>query len=138
MTAFPNPEFTVGDLETKTILLVEDDPDVARGVTVRLQANGYRVVHATNATLALTIAALERPDLVIMDVGLPGQDGHYVMERLARSIHTAMIPVVFLTARGQEETARKAFEAGAVGFMTKPYRGDELIAMVGTGLAAVA
>jgi len=128
----------MGHEYAKTILLVEDDPDLARGVTIRLRAKGYRVVHAPDATTALTMARGEHPDLVIMDVGLPGGDGHDVMECLNRNEFTSMIPVVFLTARAQEETVRRAFQQGAVGFMTKPYRGDELVAMVESGLATVA
>ena len=108
-----------------TILLVEDDPDVARGVSIRLRASGYRVVHAADATEALILAARECPNLVILDVGLPGGDGHAVMDCLSRNMHTAAIPVVFLTARAQEETVRRAFEAG-------------LLAMVESGLTAAA
>lgn len=121
------------DTPTK-ILLVEDDPDIARGLAIRLKGRGYDVVSAQDATVAMTLAVKERPDLVIMDIGLPGGDGHMVHERLGRNINTAMIPVIFLTARAQPESMQRALDAGAVAYLTKPYRSEELLSAVANAL----
>lgn len=114
----------------RKILLVEDDPDIARGLAIRLKGRGFDVVAAQDATVAMTMAIRERPDLVIMDIGLPGGDGHMVMDRLGRNTRTAMIPVIFLTARAQESDMKRALDQGAAGYLTKPYRAEELISMI--------
>lgn len=118
----------------RKILLVEDDPDIARGLAIRLKKQGYDIVSAQDATVAMTLAVKERPDLVIMDIGLPGGDGHLVQERLGRNVHTAMIPVIFLTARAQPESMQRALDAGAVAYLTKPYRSEELLSAVASAL----
>ncbi len=122
----------------KKILLVEDDPDIVRGLGLRLRHAGYEVVSAEDAMFAMTLALRERPDLVIMDIGLPGGDGLIVMDRLGQHESTAHIPVVFLTAKVQPENMRKAMEGGAVGYMLKPYRADELLSMIESALGTAA
>jgi two-component system KDP operon response regulator KdpE len=67
------------------VLIVDDDADIRRGLNVRLRANGYEVLFAADAISALTVAVKERPDLVILDKGLPAGDGYVVMERLQTS-----------------------------------------------------
>lgn len=114
----------------RKILLVEDDPDIARGLAIRLKGKGFDVVAAQDATVAMTMALREQPDLVIMDIGLPGGDGHMVMDRLGRNTRTSMIPVVFLTARAQESDMKRALDQGAAGYLTKPYRSEELLSMI--------
>lgn len=118
------------DSPKRKILLVEDDPDITRGLAIRLRGRGFDVVSAQDATVAMTLALKERPDLVILDVGLPGGDGHMVMDRLARNTKTATVPVIFLTARAEPESRQKALDAGAVGYMTKPYRSKELLTLI--------
>ncbi|MBT8403964.1 MAG: response regulator [Gemmatimonadetes bacterium] len=114
----------------RKILLVEDNPDIARGLAIRLKGKGYDIVGARDATVAMTMAVKERPDVVIMDIGLPGGDGHLVHDRLGRNANTAAIPVIFLTARAQPESMQRALEAGAVAYLTKPYRAEELLSAV--------
>lgn len=118
----------------RKILLVEDDPDISRGLAIRLKAKGYDVVAAQDATVAMTMALREQPDLVIMDIGLPGGDGHMVMDRLTRNTRTAATPVIFLSARAQQSDIQRALDQGAAGYLTKPYRSEELLSMIETVL----
>lgn len=118
----------------RKILLVEDDPDISRGLAIRLKAKGYDVVAAPDATVAMTMALREQPDLVIMDIGLPGGDGHMVMDRLTRNTRTAATPVIFLSARAQQSDIQRALDQGAAGYLTKPYRSEELLSMIETVL----
>lgn len=118
----------------RKILLVEDDPDISRGLAIRLKAKGYDVVAAQDATVAMTMALREHPDLVIMDIGLPGGDGHMVMDRLTRNTRTAATPVIFLSARAQQSDIQRALDQGAAGYLTKPYRSEELLSMIETVL----
>jgi len=73
-------------MSKKKILIVDDDKDLMRGISIRLKANGYDTVFATDGIMAITVAKNEMPDLIILDIGLPAGDGFIVMERLARGI----------------------------------------------------
>lgn len=125
----------MADTTRAKILIVEDDPDIARGLAIRLKGKGYAVVAAQDATVAMTMAIREAPDLVVMDIGLPGGDGHMVMDRLSRNTRTAAVPVIFLTARAQQEDMTRALDQGAAGYLTKPYRAEELLSLIESVLA---
>jgi DNA-binding response OmpR family regulator len=102
------------------ILIVDDDSDIRRGLNVRLQANGYEVLFAADAISALSVAVKERPDLIILDIGLPAGDGYVVMERLQNYPALACIPVIVLSARDAANNKQRALEAGAYEFFQKP------------------
>jgi len=107
------------------ILIVDDRQDVARALRVRLKANGYNVVLAYDSVQAFTVANHEKPDLIILDVMIPGGGGFVVAERLKQSQVTRGIPIIFLTGfPGGEEMA---YKAGASGYVMKPYHPDELL-----------
>ncbi len=109
----------------KKILVVDDEEDVAKALKVRLKANGYNVVVAYDSVQAFTMANKEKPDLIILDVMIPGGGGFIVAERLKQSMATHHIPIIFLTGiSGGEE---RAYKVGASGYVMKPYQPEKLL-----------
>src|ERR1700680_4234690 len=117
-------------MDSTKILVVDDNPTIRRGLSVRLQANGYEVLFAEDAISATAALVTERPDLVILDLGLPCGDGFVVMERLQKNESLASIPVIVLTGLDSEDTRNRALEAGAVAFFQKPVDDDELLSAI--------
>jgi CheY-like chemotaxis protein len=117
-------------MQTKKILIVEDDPDVREGMHVRLKANGYETVFAADALGALAEARKHSPDLIILDLGLPAGDGFVVMERLARLPALGLIPIIVVSARDVRANQERALKAGAKAFLQKPVDNAELMAVV--------
>jgi DNA-binding response OmpR family regulator len=107
------------------ILVVDDDATVAEVVTMYLEREGYDVRRAGDGLAALTAAADYRPDLVVLDLMLPGIDGLEVCRRLRAE--QATLPVVMLTARGEEEDRVLGLEVGADDYVTKPFSARELV-----------
>jgi two-component system cell cycle response regulator DivK len=104
------------------ILIVEDDADNRRIVVKVLTGEGHRTLEAADGRTAIEVARRERPDLIIMDLAMPGMDGWEASRRLKGNPETADIPIIALTAfamRGDEERAR---EAGCDGYLSKPCR----------------
>jgi CheY-like chemotaxis protein len=109
----------------KKILVVDDEQDVLKALKIRLKANGYHVLLASDSVEAFSMANEERPDLVILDILLPGGGGFVVAERLKQSPTTHHIPIIFLTGiSGGEE---KAYRLGASGYIMKPYDSEKLL-----------
>lgn len=108
------------------ILVVDDEPDILSVLVYHLSREGYRVATAVNGQGALTTAATERPDLIILDLMLPGMDGYEVLQRLRNADRTRLIPVILLTARRAEEERVRGFEVGADDYITKPFSAREL------------
>ena len=100
----------------KKILLVDDDKDLLYGMKVWLRANGYHVCFAMDAMTAITMAQAERPDLILLDIGLPGGDGYLIMSRLRALTPLANIPILVITARDAITHEQKVLRAGAEGF----------------------
>src|SRR5574337_1650034 len=113
----------------KKILIVDDDEELRRGLAIRLKANGYNVVLAYDAISATSMARKEEPDLIILDIGLPGGDGFIVMERLAAIAQTS-IPVIVLTGRDPSTIKERALSSGAKAFFLKPPDNDALLVAV--------
>jgi len=111
------------------ILVVEDDKDIRQLLHMQLTAAGYDTAFATDGASALGVARRERPDLIVLDLGLPAGDGFVVMERLRSIPDLEMVPVVVITARERTE-GEKAVQLGARSFLSKPFRGDEVVAEV--------
>jgi len=114
----------------KKILLVDDDKDLLRGLNFRLRANGYETVIATDGYSAISVAQKEKPDLIILDIGLPGGDGFIVMERVGRSQSLALIPIIVLSARDPQINKERALKAGAIAYFQKPADNDKLLAAI--------
>jgi two-component system KDP operon response regulator KdpE len=108
------------------ILVVEDDPDIRQLLHLQLTTADYETAFATDAASALAVARRERPDLILLDIGLPAGDGFVVMERLKSFPDFEMVPVVVITARDKLEGER-AVELGARSFFQKPFESDQLI-----------
>jgi DNA-binding response OmpR family regulator len=109
------------------ILIVDDDKDVLRGMSVRLKANGYNVVIAADGISAISTVRKEKPEVIILDIGLPGGDGFSVMERLGSLLPVAHIPIIILTARDISGNRERALNAGAQAFLQKPVDDDVLL-----------
>jgi DNA-binding response OmpR family regulator len=114
-------------MDGKKILIVDDDRDLLLGLNIRLKAAGYDVIPASDALSAISKAQRERPDLIILDIGLPGGSGFLVMERLTSLMPVASIPVIVLTARDPHANRERALKAGAVAFLQKPVDNDDLL-----------
>ncbi len=109
------------------VLIVDDDKDVLRGMSVRLKASGYDVVFAADGISAISVAQKEDPEVIILDIGLPAGDGFSVMERLASLLPVAHIPIIILTARDISDNKERALNAGAQAFLQKPVDNDVLL-----------
>jgi two-component system response regulator GlrR len=109
------------------ILIVDDDKDVLKALSVRLKGSGYSVVFAADGIAAVSVARNEEPDVIILDIGLPGGDGFTVMERFAGILPIAQIPVIILTARDVSGNEARARAAGAYAFLQKPIDNDVLL-----------
>ena len=114
--------------EPKTILVIEDDPDIGHLVCLRLDRAGYTTKHATDGQLGLRLLHEHHPDLVLLDIGLPGIDGWQVLERI-RDI--SEVPVIIVSARGLETEKVRGLQSGADDYITKPFGHQELVARVG-------
>ncbi|MGD2168508.1 MAG: response regulator [Gammaproteobacteria bacterium] len=120
----------------KTVLIVEDHQRIALALSIRLKSMGYAVVSASDAITAVGQAKKALPDVVVLDIGLPGGDGFVVAERLAQHTDTAATPLVFITASKQSGLRERAFELGATGFLEKPFKATDLADAIETALMA--
>jgi DNA-binding response OmpR family regulator len=114
----------------RTVLVVEDDPPLRRMIGIFLRAAGYRVCAAEDGPSGLALARDERPDLVLLDLMLPGLDGGEVLRRIKGDARTAAIPVLVLTASVDPPLTEQALRLGATRFLTKPIDSRVLVAHV--------
>ena len=117
-------------MEKPKILIVDDDPDLRRGLNVRLRANHYDTAYATDGFSAIAMAQKEQPDLIILDLGLPAGDGFLTLERLQESANLSCIPVIVLTARDPEYNRDRVLKAGASAFFQKPADNTQLLGTI--------
>jgi DNA-binding response OmpR family regulator len=116
------------------ILVVDDDPDLLRALRLRLRANNCEIATAADGYSAIATAQKERPDLILLDIGLPAGDGFKVLERLQNSDQLAGIPVIVLSARDPQGNKERALKAGATMFFQKPVDNEELMHMIRVSL----
>ena len=119
-------------MANKKILVVDDEKDMAKALKVRLKANGYNVVFASDSVEAFTVANQENPDLILLDIMIPGGGGFVVAERLKQSSATHRIPIIFLT--GIQGGQERAYKLGASGYLMKPYQPEELMETIHNAL----
>lgn len=117
-------------MDRTKILVIDDDQDLAMGLRVRLRANNFATVFATDAVSAISQAKNETPNLILLDLGLPGGDGFLVMERLNNIESLASIPVIVLSARDPQANKERALAAGAKAYFQKPVDNHELLAAI--------
>ncbi|MCX7854593.1 MAG: response regulator [Anaerolineae bacterium] len=112
------------------ILIVEDDLESLKLIGLMLQSRGYQIVAAQSGPQALNKVVSESPDLILLDVMMPGMDGYEVARRLRADARTAAIPIIMLTARGQVTDKVAGFEAGADEYLVKPVHPAELVTRI--------
>src|SRR5674476_541368 len=115
--------------ERLRILVIDDDDDLTTSVAAVLSANGYEVLTATSGDQGLELAFTGHPHLILLDVTMPGMDGHQVCRELQFG-YTKDIPVVFLTARTELANMMEANRSGASAYITKPFRPERLLQTV--------
>ncbi len=115
---------------SKRLLIVDDEPNLLRAVAACLSAAGYDVSTARSAREALVQLAEAVPDLVVSDIRMPGMDGYQLARQLRGSPRTALVPIVFLSAKDETADRIEGFRSGIDAYLTKPFEPDELIAIV--------
>lgn len=115
---------------SKRLLVVDDEPNLLRAVAACLKAEEYEVTTARSGHEALVQLAETVPDLIISDIRMPGMDGYKLARQLRGSPRTALVPIVFLTAKDEVTDRIEGFRSGVDAYLTKPFEPDELIAVV--------
>jgi DNA-binding response OmpR family regulator len=117
-------------MREKTILIVDDDPDVRLSLNIRLKANGYKVIFAVDGVASIAEARKHVPDLIILDLGLPAGDGFTVLERLKANDSLSLIPVIVVSARDRNANRDRVLKAGAKAFLQKPVDNAHLLSAI--------
>lgn len=114
----------------KRVLLIEDEPNIIEAISFILSRDGWAVSTHSNGHDAVDVVLNSPPDLVILDVMLPGKSGFEILKELRDSASTKALPILMLTARGQKKDREMAERAGASRFMTKPFSNAEVLEAV--------
>ena len=120
----------------KKILIVEDEATQLTLVAKQLKTAGYEVIGARDGMTAISTARKEKPDLVLLDLGLPAGDGFVVMQRLQTLLSTSIIPIIVLSSRNPSETEQAAKKAGAVAYLQKPVDPEKLLKLISDSIGA--
>ncbi|MFU8882541.1 MAG: response regulator transcription factor [Rhodobacterales bacterium] len=112
---------------TKRVLIIEDEPNIIEAISFILSRDGWTVDTHSNGHDAVSVVQMRAPDLVILDVMLPGRSGYDILTDLRALPETQDLPVLILTARGQARDRELAQQAGASHFMTKPFSNADVI-----------
>ena len=115
---------------TGRVLLVEDEPNIIEAIRFILSRDGWHVDIHSNGETAVAAVRDRAPDVLVLDVMLPGRSGYDILADLRADAATAKLPVLMLTARGQKADRDMAMRAGADRFMTKPFANEEVLATV--------
>lgn len=115
---------------SKRLLIVDDEPHLIRSVAGCLRKEGFEVLTARTAIDALMILAKTVPDLIVSDVVMPQMDGHAFVRHVRAAERTALVPVIFLTAKDQKDDRIEGFRAGVDAYLAKPFEPDELLAVI--------
>ncbi|MCK5154240.1 MAG: response regulator [Spirochaetales bacterium] len=118
-----------------TILIIDDDPFNIKIISAYLLENGYSVINASDGRSGIEMAREEKPDLILLDILMPRLNGFETCKILKETVDTERIPVIFLTALAESSSIKKAFEAGAVDYVTKPIEFTALLARIKTHLS---
>jgi DNA-binding NarL/FixJ family response regulator len=119
----------------KTILIVEDQPDMRENIATILEMENYAVLEAANGRIGIAMARDEKPDLILCDVMMPELDGHGVLQELRKDGSISGTPFIFLSAKGEKRDQREGMNLGADDYLTKPASAADLLAAVSARLA---
>jgi DNA-binding NarL/FixJ family response regulator len=122
---------------TKRLLVVDDEPKLLKAVAVDLRGEGYDVTTARSGSEALISVTQKTPDLIVSDIRMPVMDGYELARRLRLNPGTALIPIVFLTAKDTTADRIAGFRTGIDAYLTKPFEPDELLAVIASILNRV-
>ncbi|MHB8260030.1 MAG: response regulator [Bacteroidia bacterium] len=117
------------------ILIIDDEPQIRKLLEITLHSNEYRVIEAETAKQGLTLAASHPPDLILLDIGLPDESGHVVLQKLRQWYNN---PIIILSVQSSEEDIVKALDNDATDYLVKPFRTGELLARIRSALKKVA
>jgi two-component system KDP operon response regulator KdpE len=117
-------------MSNKTILIVEDDRDLLLGHTVRMTARGYTTISAENAAVAIQMVAIKKPDLILLDLGLPDSNGFIVMDIVTQLKSAVAVPIIVVSARPASVYREPALLAGAKDYFQKPFDNDALMSAI--------
>ena len=112
------------------LLIVDDEPDNIRVLSALLNQQGYYVRKAINAPMAMIAIESLKPDVILLDIRMPGVNGYELCRQLKSNLETHEIPIIFISALNQIEDIMQAFSAGGVDYITKPFKVDEVLARV--------
>lgn len=118
-------------MNSATILVIDDESQIRKLLEITLDSNGYKTIFATTAKEGIAMAANHPPDLILLDLGLPDDDGQHVLKQLREWFQN---PIIILSVKSAEEEIVKALDNGANDFLTKPFRTQELLARIRTAL----
>ena len=124
-------------MEKKKILIIDDERDLVDFVKIRLETNDYQVFSAYSGEEGIVTCVRENPDLVLLDILIPKIDGFKVCQALKKAPSTAGIPIIMLTAKDRTEDIKSAKEAGADGYIIKPFDSATLLLSIKDQLAKV-
>lgn len=122
----------------KRILVAEDEPDILRLMVYSLEYAGFEVLEAINGEDAVKVATDGKPDLILLDARMPRMSGYAVCTALKEQESTKHIPIIFVSARGQEAEIKRGLELGAEEYILKPFAPDELYQRVERSLRRIA
>src|SRR3712207_6410797 len=122
---------------TKRLLVVDDEAKLLRAVAVTLREEGYEVATARSGAEALVSVNARVPDLIVSDIRMPGMDGYQLAHALSSNPRTELIPVIFLTAKGERKDRLAGIRAGVDAYLVKPFDPEELLAVVSNILGRV-
>ncbi|HSL77236.1 MAG TPA: response regulator [Candidatus Limnocylindrales bacterium] len=117
------------------VLVIDDDPDIGRLIRTILELEGYEVVLSDDGSRGLAIAQRQRPDVIVLDLMMPVMDGFEALTHLRKDARTNDIPVLVLTAVALQDSRRRALEAGATMYLTKPFDGTQFSGAVAAAIA---
>jgi DNA-binding response OmpR family regulator len=115
---------------SKKILIAEDEAHVAKIIQFKLEKNGYEVIHKSNGKEVLASIISDKPDLILLDVMMPGMNGFDVLKEMQKYPDIKDIPTIMVTALGQEADTVKGFDLGVEDYIVKPFRPAELLSRV--------
>ena len=117
-------------MPVKTILIVDDSPTERHVLSELLTQNGYQVITAENGEQAIARSEADKPDLILMDVVMPGMNGYQATRTISRHDETRDIPIIMCTSKGQETDKIWGMRQGALDYLVKPVDHDELLARI--------